>query len=370
MARATKRRMLTVECLEQREVLSAGGPTQAAQYLLETINDFRTNPGYAAQWVQNHLDPLIQSNIQAYNVDLPAVLNAITSTTPKQPLAFNAQLTDAAQGQSQDMAQNGYQSHTNSKGQDLNARLNQVGYNGATRSTEDAFAYAQSPDNALQSFLIDWGVPDAGHRKGLFDVGVSAPNSASEVGIGVATSTKVGPQVVTIDFAHRPSSSVDLVGTVYDDSAGTGHFALGSGIGNATIRVTNQQTGAVQTTQTWDAGGYQLALSPGSYAATATVNGQNLGTHTFTINDQNVHIDFRLQDAQPAVVAAPAAAAAPRQATVTTTPVVPKAAVMTAPTPTTTTSSVNSQAPSSGLLDDWDPSATPINWYSSWSGAH
>ena len=45
MSRPSSPRSLNVERLESREVMAAGGPSAQAQYMLELVNQARTNPG-------------------------------------------------------------------------------------------------------------------------------------------------------------------------------------------------------------------------------------------------------------------------------------------------------------------------------------
>ena len=55
------------------------------------------------------------------------------------------------------------------------------------------------------------------------------------------------------------------MGVAYNDNAGTGFYQPGEGQGGVQIDAVNLQTGAVSSTQTWDSGGYELALAPGQY---------------------------------------------------------------------------------------------------------
>lgn len=390
MGRPTTRRKLQLEGLESREVLSSGGPSAQAQYMLEVMNLVRTNPVQGADWVQQKADGSVKSNLQYYGVDLNNVKNEIASAQPREPLAWNGQLANAAQGQSNDMAQNGFQSHTGSDGRDLGARLDSAGYNDRTRATENAFAYSLSVDNAMQAFLIDWGVADKGHRRNLLDTDTTAANASSEVGLGIATTTKpgFGPLVITQDFGSRNGQKAQLVGTVYDDRDNDGRYSMNEGVANASVDVTNLQNGQTQNVTTWDAGGYQLPLDPGNYAVTARSNGRSLGTRTININDQNVKVDFNAKTAAPVSIA-PVAVSTARSAppVVSTPPVVgimnskastpapvtvtaPKVTVTAATTPVsapTTPAKVTVAAVDSVISDeDWSADTADINWYSAW----
>ena len=174
------------------------------------------------------------------------------------------------------MATNQFQSHTGSDGSTPDQRMQQAGYTNASSTGENAFAYATSVDEAMQAFLIDWGVSDDGHRRNILQPGVSANDAYQSVGIGIATTpanSKVGPMVITQDFGSQPSQQAQLVGVAYYDNQQTGMYEIGEGQGGVQINATNLATGQTTSTQTWSSGGYQIALSPGQYQITASFNG-------------------------------------------------------------------------------------------------
>src|SRR5262249_32841966 len=158
-----------------------GAPTAAGQDMLYWINLARTNPSAAAQRIASDITPDIAATLQHYNIDLGATEQAIASATPQQPLAWNDALAQAAQRHSQDMAINQYQSHTGSNGSTSGQRMQQSGYTNATSTGENAYAYATSVDEAMEAFLIDWGVAGNGHRDNLLQPGVSAGSAYRDV---------------------------------------------------------------------------------------------------------------------------------------------------------------------------------------------
>src|SRR5271165_3991343 len=300
MPRPSFRRSLRFENLESRELLSGGiaAPTDQEQYMLELINQARMNPQAAAVSVTSNPTPDILATVAHYNVDLNATEQAIASAPAKPPLAWNPDLAAAAQAHSQDMATNQFQSHTGSDGSTPDQRMQQAGYTNASSTGENAFAYASSIDEAMQAFLIDWGVPDAGHRRNILQPDVSSSDAYQSVGIGIATTTNntVGPLVITQDFGSQPNQSAELVGVAYYDNQHTGMYEIGEGQGGVQIDATNLATGQTTSTQTWSTGGYQIALSPGQYQLTASVNGTVVQTLPVTIGTQNVEQDFVLSN--------------------------------------------------------------------------
>lgn len=345
MARPTLRRTLRLERLESREVMSSGGPSAQAQYMLEQINFARTNPAAAADHFSSNLDSDTLGSIAYYNLDLNAAKNAIANSPARQPLAWNDKLGAAAQGQSNDQATNGYQGHNGSDGSDLNTRLARVGYTNYNNSTENAFAYSESLDQAMEAFLLDWGVPDSGHRNNLLQPTATSDSSFNQVGIGISGASKngTGPLVVVQDFAHATDQPADVLGVAYDDANKDGVYSLGEGRGDVTIQARNVATGAVASVSSWDAGGYQIPLTPGTYDITAKVGSNVVRTQRTTVGNQNIKIDFRLSDPWQSNAPAPTVVAAPVVAQVVAPPVVTPPVVtppVVAPTVVTPTVSV------------------------------
>ncbi len=301
MPRPSFRRSLRFETLESRELLSSGiaTPTDQQQYMLELINQARMNPQAAAVRVTSNLTPDITSTLAYYNVNLSATEQAIASAPAKPPLAWNPDLAAAAQSHSNDMATNQFQSHTGSDGSTPDQRMQQAGYTNASSTGENAFSYASSIDEAMQAFLIDWGVSDQGHRRNILQPDVSSNNAYQSVGIGMATTSgnsTVGPLVITQDFGSQPNQQAQLVGVAYYDNQHTGMYEIGEGQGGVQINATNLATGQTTSTQTWSSGGYQIALSPGQYQITASVNGTVFQTLPVTIGTVNVEQDFVLSN--------------------------------------------------------------------------
>ena len=306
MARFKFRRAPRFDNLESRQLLSTAvssqGPSNDAQYMLQLINEARTNPPAAAQFIESNITPDIQDTINYYGVNLQATLQAISSAAPQPPLAWNAALAQAAQSHSQDMATNQFQSHTGSDGSSPSQRVQQAGYANAVSTGENAYAYASSVDQAMEAFLLDWGVADDGHRANIQQMGVSAQDAYRDAGIGLVKATtnansSVGPLVVTQDFASQANEQAQVVGVAFNDTQSTGSYADGEGVGNVQITAVNTQTGQVSSTQTWASGGYELALNPGQYQLIASVNNQVIASRTISISNVNVEQDFVMSNA-------------------------------------------------------------------------
>src|SRR6185312_6829254 len=104
---------------------------------------------------------------------------------------------------------------------------------------ENAYAYAQSVDQAMEAFLIDWGVSDLGHRRNLLQPDATPDQYYGEVGIGIVPTNKpnFGPLVITQDFAHKANSQPEILGVAYNDKNGNGSYDLNEGQGNVEVDV-------------------------------------------------------------------------------------------------------------------------------------
>lgn len=366
MTRPSNRRSLRFDNLEARELMAAGGPTDQQQYMLQLINEARTNPQAAAQRVTSNLSPDVTATLDYYRVDLNAAKQAIATSAPKPPLAWNPALAAAAQGHSQDMATTQVQSHSGSNGSSPDQRMEQGGYTNHNSTGENAYAYSTSVDEAMQAFLLDWGVADQGHRRNLLQPNVTASDSFRDVGIGIVgtNNSKFGPLVITQDFGSRPNSQAQLVGVAYFDRQRNQFYTPGEGQGNVQIDATNLSTGATTSTTTWDSGGYTLSLAPGKYQVTASLNGKVIQTVTIPIGTDNVEQDFILSntwDGRPRnqVVNSTGASVTPVTTTAARVTAAPQAKVAT-PTvaaatraPVASTPSVNYRPTLSGDWTSW-----------------
>ncbi len=315
--RPTPRTNLNLERLESREVLSSGGPTGEMQAMLELTNFARQHPSEAANWAFSDLQTdNLGVTLQAYKVDVNRAKSDIASKTVAQPLAWNDQLASAANTLSRFQAQTGVQSHTGGGtlsdgtvvGVSLDDRISNAHYNNSTARGENAFAYATSVQNAMKAFLIDWG-NDPSVKPHLTNV---FKPEYREAGFAVVDSTKgLGPKVVTQVFGAQANAKPMLVGVVYDDSVQADHFyQAGEGRGDVSIDVIDA-SGHTQTVQTWDAGGYQIALDPGHYTVRARIGDKVIRTQGIDVNNQNVKVDFNLADAWEGTVLTPPVVAVP-----------------------------------------------------------
>jgi uncharacterized protein YkwD len=296
MSRPSLRRTPKLETLEVRQVLSsvAPGPSPDQQYALELINLVRTNPSEAANMLTANITPGVQATLDQYGLTVGGLVNKLDSATPQPPLAWSDTLASTAQAQSQYQASTGVQTHQGPGESSLSDRITGAGYTNYTSIGENTYAYADSVDEAMQSFLFDWGVSDDGHFNNLLQPGVSAENAYKDVGIALVNTNnnRLGPIVLTQDFGAQQNEGPQILGVVYDDPNNTGFYSQGEGLAGVTIDAVNVATGQDIQTQSMSAGGYQMPVPAGTYEVTASENGQTISSQQVQVGDVNVMADF------------------------------------------------------------------------------
>ena len=279
--------LLPFETLESRRLLAAVAPNDYEQFLVELINRGRA-------------DPVAEASRYGVALNEGVPSEDTISTTAKQPLAINPNVTDAARDHSQWMIDTNTFSHTGQGGSNPQDRMTDAGYvftgswtwgeNIATNGSSGSINAATETANAHRNLFVDENYPGRGHRVNLMS------NSFREIGAGVVTGLFNGfnSVMVTEDFATS-GSNVYLTGVVYNDNVSNDDFYTpGEGLGAVTITATRVTDNATFTTQTWDSGGYSLAVPAGTYNLTANGAGTaGLLTHNnVVVGSENVKRDF------------------------------------------------------------------------------
>lgn len=272
--------------------MAAVTPTDFEQYMVELINRARANPAAEAARL---------------NVDLNEGLAPGTITTdPKQPLAINMYLTDAARSQAQWLVANSTFSHSGPGGNSPSDRMLASGWqtSGSTYTLENAALtlnlfqgdFTSLINKQHQLMFNDSTNPDGGrgHRLQMLSA------QTKEIGSGIAAgSFSYGGGTYQAflsvqDFGATGTNSF-LTGVAYTDAVVKDQFYTpGEGMGSVTVKAVRNSDGATFSVQTLSSGGYSLALPTGTYTVTAT--GGSLGGvvtyNNVTISDQNVKRDF------------------------------------------------------------------------------
>lgn len=327
MLRPIRRRRPSLESLEQRQALSTT-PTGGEQYLLELINQARTDPSAAAERIEQTIAPETLGAIDQYNVDLQQALDQIADATPRPPVAWDANLAKAAEAHSEDQVRRGVQSHYGPNGETLSDRLDDAGYDDFDLAAENVMSKARSEDEAMQAFLIDWNNPGLGHRKtiqqpdsaqpDLTEVGVAVvkiPTKQWNPFLGAGDESDAEERVLVTQVFGRPKDAKPKVlGVVYRDDSGDAFYTEGEGVANATIRLENVASGQKYTASSWSAGGYQVEVPSGTYRVTGEVGGKTVDAGRVTVGTENVKVDFDLKrtpTVAPATPSKPATAPSP-----------------------------------------------------------
>ncbi|OGW12097.1 MAG: hypothetical protein A3G93_07120 [Nitrospinae bacterium RIFCSPLOWO2_12_FULL_45_22] len=292
-----------------------GDPTAEEQYMLELINRARANPAEEGQRFAYTNDTDVQNAINYFAVNISTMIAEFNSYPTHPPLTFDKRLIDMARFHSDDMLKYNYQGHTGSGGDTLTDRLKLFGYDYSS-AAENVYAYAKSLFYGHAGFMVDWGVPDLGHRKNLLEF-TKTGSIHKEIGIGivhtVTSSTfknllkfqppgiflqaTVGPIIITENFALSRSMTQgpSLLGVIYDDKNGNNFYDIGEGLKGVTVESDNGQS-----TTTSTSGGYSMEItSPGSYIVKATGGGLSYPlTKTVEIADKNVKVDFLASESQ------------------------------------------------------------------------
>lgn len=295
------------------------GPTDLEQLVLELLNETRLDPQRSAyRYITSFAplrsdDPGIQSAIDFFGVNGPALLSAFSALEAVSPLAWNENLGDAAAGHNEFLIRFDTQSHQVNAHlpsthpdyeKPLGERVDDAGYDWM-RLGENVYSYARSPVYGHAGFMIDWGYDDqdyiggtlasdfasrgdgvqdpAGHRLNIMNP------QFREVGIDVALesdpSTQVGPMVITQNFGQQVGA-LFVLGVAYSDSDGDAFYSLGEGRGDLIVHV-----GAGSATSA-ASGGYQIEVPQG--AAYIRLSGGGLSgqvTVTTTIETHNLKLD-------------------------------------------------------------------------------
>lgn len=219
------------------------------------------------------------------------LINAERAKTGAQPLAFDNDLSEAAEGHDKWMLATDTFSHTGSGGSSPTTRMTNAGYtlSGSWATGENiAWATTRAPTGYVDEVkLLHTNLMNSpGHRANILNSNFREVGLAFEVGDYKGRSSAF----VTEDFA-KSGTDLFLTGVAFDDKDGDRFYDPGEGLGTITVTARNSAGQTFKTT-TSAAGGYDLALKPGTY--NVTFSGANIATstQTATIGTKNVKRDL------------------------------------------------------------------------------
>ena len=219
------------------------------------------------------------------------LINAERAKAGVQPLVFDNDLSEAAEGHSRWMIATDVFSHTGAGGTSSTQRMKAAGYvlQGSWATGENiAWATTRSPAGyqdevkLLHTNLMN----SSGHRANLLN------GNFREVGLGFEVGDYRGRSTafITEDFG-KTGTTLFLTGVAFDDRDGDRFYDPGEGLSGITVTARNS-SGATYKTTTMDAGGYDLVLKPGSYTVTFSGPGMAASTQSVTIGTKNVKKDL------------------------------------------------------------------------------
>ena len=203
-----------------------GNPSGDETEILCEINRARANPPAEGQRLVAVLEAIYQSHLSSMDV----LLAQFQGYPVRPPLAFNAKLNASAQAHTADMAATGILQHNSSDGTSPGDRIASFGYaRAAAENCAGGFVdpVPVKPWSTESSYETDLGVPDLGHRLSIME-----PDGLSSVEIGVAQQAVGGWN--TEDFGANATPPL-VSGAVFTDTAGTGFYASGEGVGGVTV---------------------------------------------------------------------------------------------------------------------------------------
>ena len=276
------RRPLAVEALEDRRLL-AGNPTADEQHLLQLINRFRTDPQGEFARLMVSTSPLVardatlQLDLDYAQVNGPALQSQLANLTPLPPLAWNAAASEFAARHNATMIGSTppqqFHSNTLQRRQALlDAGIPLRFQAGEKIHAENVYGYGKSVGHTYAAWVVDWlrGAPNgmqSGHRAAIMN------GDYDQLGHSITPypGSNFGPLVTTQVLVNVEAPPTMVVGAVFQDRNASGWYEAGEGLGQVQI-VFRGAAGTFSTTAL-AAGGYQIALPPGTYTATATGGG-------------------------------------------------------------------------------------------------
>jgi len=249
-------------------------PSQNEQYLLELSNRFRVDPGAELDRLLNLNNNEVAIALDFFGTDRNVLRRQWQSLEAAPPLAWASALHDSAARHNERSIAADDQQHFFPGEPGLLDRMRETGYDPASVG-ENLFAYPDSIEAAHAGLVIDWGVgphgiqEPAGHRITLLNP------VYREVGIDIVEerdpNTSVGTYVVTQHFGVDRATiwglaDAFLVGAVYSDAIVRDDFYTpGEGLGGVAVTASEIGGDRVFSTETWNAGGYQMQLPAGRY---------------------------------------------------------------------------------------------------------
>jgi len=252
-------------------------PTAQEVLVVELVNRARANP---------------EAEATRYGIGLnDGITGTPLTATPKQPLAHNLFLIDAARTHSQWMLDADFFAHTGNNNSTPTDRMRAAGYvfagswgsgeniawGGTTASSINLTTYALNHHEGL--------FKSPGHRENILAANFRELGVGQKQGRFLSNGTNYLSSMLTQNFAIS-GSSYYLTGVVYNDSNNNNFYDVGEGLSGISIGFNGRSYPVYAT------GAYSIPVSNGNY--NLTITGDSLGAatyHTVTVNNANKKVD-------------------------------------------------------------------------------
>jgi hypothetical protein len=275
-------------------------PDGVEQAYVWLMNRARQDPAAEGVFLATLDESGVGSALLYFAVDVALLQQEFAAIPPKPPAAFDVRLYEAALAHSLDLIARDAQDHSGQFD-----RVDEAGFH-AQAMRGNVFSYARDPLYGHAAFNVDWGGNDGtgmqsgrGHRKAIMSIDGDYANVGLAAVPEQQPGTRVGPSVVTANFARAATSYPDhhnrfLVGTVWEDLDEDGLYDPGEGVEGVTVLPSRGSWFAV----TAAGGGYALPVEePG--AVDVAFSGGGVATRTFpaTVGAGSVLVDYELRSA-------------------------------------------------------------------------
>lgn len=248
----------------------------AEQYHLELINRAR-------------LDPLAEAARYAVSLNTGLPAGTITGTA-REVLAPSVVLEQAAIGHSTWMLETDTFAHEGAGASSPGDRMVAAGYElRGSWSWRENLAWSGTTGGLDLAAAIEGHhaglYRSAGHRENTFASDIREVGIAQVAGVFTQNGTNFNASMLSLNFA-RSGSDHFITGVAYNDADGDDFYSIGEGLSGLKI------SAGGKTTQTAQAGGYGLALTPGaSVAVTVSQSNTDVATLLMDISNGNAKLD-------------------------------------------------------------------------------
>lgn len=251
--------------------------TAAEQYLLELINRAR-------------LEPLAEAGRQNLALNDGIAPGTITDA-PKEPLAYDALLGQAAEDHSAWMVANDTFSHTGSGGSSVRNRIEASGFQlEGLWSLGENLAFTAStggvnPNDVIED-LHNNLYASINHRPAIFGEDYRQIGVGQVEGPYTVDGTTYEASILTEKFVSS-GNSVFLTGVMYDDTNGNNFYTIGEGASGIAV------SGGGTSTASAAAGGYNLDMGPAGVNSISFGSGNDLVTFQVDLSGGNGKVDMQ-----------------------------------------------------------------------------